>query len=156
MHELILFLFYAYIVSVLIITIVPTPVSLTANVHVDRTNLTPVANTVKQLETARAAHNRPEIVHLLENAVGNLILLIPLGILLPLISPKMNSGKKVILASLIFSFSIELTQFISKYFGMYRTADVDDIILNTLGGLLGFMLLHWWGLRKRSGNMAVA
>jgi glycopeptide antibiotics resistance protein len=148
-QELVLFVFYVYITSVLIITVVPVAMSRKVDSTVDRTNLTPVINSAKHFEKAQAANNSIETKHLLENTVGNLVLFIPLGILLPLVAKKIDSAKKIILVSFIFSACIELTQFIWRYFGIYRTADIDDIILNTAGGFLGFVLVYWWVLRKR-------
>jgi len=48
----------------------------------------------------------------------------------------------VILYSLIISFSIEVYQTIFTYFGltMFRQFNVDDILLNTLGAILGFYI----------------
>ena len=52
---------------------------------------------------------------------------------------------KVALASLAFSAFIELGQLTGLFFvfrGSYRLCDVDDLMLNTLGGLLGGELVH--------------
>lgn len=76
--------------------------------------------------------------------VLNVILFVPLGLLLPLMTRKELQAKRVALRCLAASAAIELTQL-----GMYiafrngRGADVDDLISNTLGGVLGFLILRW-------------
>ncbi|MGM0846647.1 MAG: VanZ family protein [Bacillota bacterium] len=71
----------------------------------------------------------------IENLVGNIIGFAPLGFLLPLISIRFHNLKSVSLASLCLSLAFEVTQFVFK-FGSF---DVDDAILNTLGGILGYL-----------------
>ena len=54
-----------------------------------------------------------------------------------------NNLKQVLIKSLLLSLFFELTQLSGLYFiyqGNYRLFDVDDLITNTLGGLLGFLL----------------
>lgn len=74
---------------------------------------------------------------------GNVLLFMPMGFFLPLIFKKISSCRKILLVSFICSLSIELTQLaISLMYGFtYKYCDIDDIILNTLGGLLGFLIL---------------
>jgi Glycopeptide antibiotics resistance protein len=68
------------------------------------------------------------------NLWANLLLFSPLGIFLPLLIKKCNSLLYVLGIGFITSFSIEFIQF---FIG--RRADIDDIILNLLGVLLGFI-----------------
>ena len=54
-----------------------------------------------------------------------------------------NNLKQVLIKSFLLSLFFELTQLSGLYFiyqGNYRLFDVDDLITNTLGGLLGFLL----------------
>ena len=54
-----------------------------------------------------------------------------------------NNLKQVLIKSFFLSLFFELTQLSGLYFiyqGNYRLFDVDDLITNTLGGLLGFLL----------------
>lgn len=76
----------------------------------------------------------PTIFDPLKIVVGNILLFIPFGFLLPFLI-KIRHVKITILGFLT-SFCIELIQFSF----MYRVADVDDLILNTLGVNLGFFL----------------
>jgi len=66
--------------------------------------------------------------------VLNVFLFMPLGFLLPLIWPKMNKLWCVLLSGLSFSLLIEISQIWS-----HRATDVDDLIMNTTGAVLGFL-----------------
>lgn len=81
----------------------------------------------------------------------NVLLFVPLGMLLPLVFPrKFNRFWKVSLCAFCATLAIETIQY---FIG--RSADVDDVIANALGGMLGFCLLRlcdslfyrraWWG-----------
>lgn len=69
---------------------------------------------------------------------GNLALLVPFGFFYALFS-KVSSIKKAALYTFLVALSIESSQFlISLILGFtYRSASVDDLLLNTLGGVLG-------------------
>ena len=64
--------------------------------------------------------------------LGNLVMLMPLGFMLPFI--KKVSMKQVLLISLCFSAFIELTQFITGRGLM----EFDDVFNNTVGAVLGY------------------
>lgn len=74
---------------------------------------------------------------------GNFIMLFPLGYLIPIMFNKKINFKLIILIIFSISLSIESTQFIIGKFITYnyRSFDIDDIILNTLGGILGYLIL---------------
>ncbi|MCL6667473.1 VanZ family protein [Streptomyces panaciradicis] len=75
--------------------------------------------------------------------VANVILTVPLGMLLPLMSARAGSKGRVTALTAVVSLSIELTQLL-----MYivcnnaRLTDVTDLVVNTLGGLIGYVVLH--------------
>ena len=66
-----------------------------------------------------------------------MLLLVPFGFLLPLISHKTRSFWRVAKYGILFSLSIELTQYL---FSDIRTANIDDLILNTIGCMVGFLV----------------
>lgn len=78
------------------------------------------------------------------NLVGNVVGFMPFGFFLPLLSNKNKNGYRVAIFSLFFSLLVELTQLIFKL-GCF---DVDDILLNTLGGVLGY-LMYFTGKKIR-------
>lgn len=71
----------------------------------------------------------------LKNCILNVLLFIPLGILLPVIWARFDSLKSVLLWALCFSALIELMQLFN-----FRTTDVNDLITNTAGAALGYLL----------------
>ena len=139
-QELILSLFFLYVVSVLAMTIVPLPFTQFRNPTANDFNVTPVVNTVRELFATFTPRTKYMTGHLLKNILGNIALFIPLGIFLPLFSIRFYSLKKVLLIALCCSLLIEITQYISKFFGSYRSVDIDDIILNSFGAFLGFII----------------
>ena len=68
------------------------------------------------------------------NVVGNIILFIPFGFILSYFV-KAKKIKHVVIPSFIVSLSAELIQY-----QIGRAFDVDDILLNTIGALIGFMI----------------
>lgn len=70
------------------------------------------------------------------NLAGNVIGFMPFGALLPILARSVRRYWKVILLSFEVSALIEVSQLVFQV-GCF---DVDDIILNTLGGLLGYIL----------------
>lgn len=71
-----------------------------------------------------------------DNLFGNILAFMPLGMLIPLAFPGMERFFEILLHSFWLSLCIELFQLVS-HFGAF---DVDDILLNTLGGVLGFVI----------------
>lgn len=65
----------------------------------------------------------------------NILLFVPLGLLLPLLWPDMRKLKEVFINSFGFSLLLELSQLCNN-----RCTDVDDLLLNTLGALMGYGL----------------
>lgn len=72
----------------------------------------------------------------IRNLLGNLGLLLPLGLLGPIALPALDRWWRVVLAALALSATIELIQLVVPD----RSADIDDVIVNTAGALLGFAL----------------
>jgi glycopeptide antibiotics resistance protein len=72
----------------------------------------------------------------IENLVGNVIGFIPFGFICPLLSKKFRTLRVIVLSTFTLSLSYEVIQVLFE-FGSF---DVDDLILNTLGGVLGYIL----------------
>ncbi|HUS01253.1 MAG TPA: VanZ family protein [Chitinophagaceae bacterium] len=141
-------LFVLYVVFVLCLTLLPIPITRVDNPNAMDINVVPVINTVKQSFDMFLRHNTFKRLHVIENIIGNIVLFAPLGIFLPLLSRKFYSLKRMIVTAFICSLSIELIQLIGRQFGNYRTVDIDDIILNTLGAILGYFIVRWLLERK--------
>ncbi|MFA6282409.1 MAG: VanZ family protein [Candidatus Omnitrophota bacterium] len=79
----------------------------------------------------------------------NIILFVPLGFLAPLIWPNLNKIKYAFLAWASFSLLIELSQLLN-----YRSTDVDDLLMNTFGAIIGYLLFRIFSrLTKRSDKV---
>ena len=70
------------------------------------------------------------------NLFGNIILFIPLGIMLPVLRDGLKRIYICVPVICFCSFFVEVIQYLTHS----GSADADDIILNTAGGLIGFVL----------------
>lgn len=104
-----------------------------------RTNLTGSYhyNLIPFLEIRRFIVYRKKLgmLAVLVNLLGNVAAFLPFGFFLPALSEKNRSFFYVTLMSFEFSLLIECIQLFSKV----GSFDVDDMILNTLGGSIGFL-----------------
>lgn len=74
----------------------------------------------------------------------NIIMTIPFGIGLPFVS-KLRTLKKVTIAGALFSCMIEALQLFEAVFThgfIFRVIDINDVICNTAGAVIGFLLLY--------------
>lgn len=72
--------------------------------------------------------------------VPNVLMLVPLGVLLPLTSARPLSPARAAGLAFLVSLAIEAAQLLCYLlFNNGRSVDVNDLIANTLGGLLGFL-----------------
>jgi glycopeptide antibiotics resistance protein len=84
----------------------------------------------------------PELV--IQQLLGNVVLFVPLGFLLPLLSTRYRRFALTAAVGLSVSVGIELVQFAQLLtLSSRRSADVDDVILNVTGACLGYLL--WRG-----------
>lgn len=74
--------------------------------------------------------------HLFYNVVGNCVWFIPMGILVPTLFKKKRSLWKVTLIGILTSMSIEGLQ----YLLCTGVTDIDDVIFNTLGTIMGYWI----------------
>ena len=71
----------------------------------------------------------------MRNLFGNLALLLPLGLLGPIALPALDRWWRIALVALLYSVAIELIQRLVPA----RSADIDDVIVNVAGALLGYL-----------------
>ena len=97
------------------------------------------------------------IVHLFDvydgwliNIIGNVTMFIPVGLIWPLCFKKLDTLGKTILAGAGFSLFIEITQL--PFYD--RCSDIDDLIMNTAGILIGALIYFGVkGLKKRKNRI---
>lgn len=71
------------------------------------------------------------------NIVGNVLCFVPFGFILPIISRRGKHWYNTFLLSFLFSLGIETVQLVFKV----GSFDVDDMFLNTVGGITGYLLV---------------
>lgn len=78
----------------------------------------------------------------LKEILGNVLIFIPIGLLLPIIFEKLRSWKNILLCSVLLSVGIETVQLAESLITRIpgHAVDIDDVILNFTGGVLGFLL----------------
>jgi len=71
----------------------------------------------------------------MRNLFGNLALLLPLGLLGPIALPALDRWWRIALVALLYSIAIEVIQLAVPD----RSADIDDVIVNVTGAVLGYL-----------------
>ena len=120
-----------YIVLVLSVTIFPIPFQIDG--YDFEYNFIPTASIISEFSFGLSSAIR--------TVGGNILMLVPFGVLLPLIS-KNKSFLNALIFSAVFSVSIEILQFIiGLLIGYrYRQVDIDDLLLNILGAVIGYLI----------------
>ncbi|MFD8424041.1 VanZ family protein [Streptomyces sp. NPDC059466] len=109
------------------LTLEPSPAS-KALIH---TNLHPG-------RSLRAYLDQPALRDAVKQIGGNILLGVPFGVLLPVLVPRTRGILRVVLLTAAVMLLVELAQ---GAFITGRAFDIDDVILNTTGALVGYLLL---------------
>ena len=86
---------------------------------------------------------------LLLNLIGNCTMFIPSGIVIPCLYRNLRSFRKTVLTGFLISLTIEIIQLPFAV----RASDIDDLILNTAGIMIGYgiyALVRCLGRRKKA------
>lgn len=143
--------FAIYLLSMLHLVIFPIEVNLG-----EYRNLTP---------WYKAANFIPILTIDVKTFVLNVIMLVPFGMYLPFLNRRIQSIKQAARLGFYVSLSFELTQLVIRILlGSGRSTDINDLIANTLGAVIGFLLIrkvskislaqsvfHKFSLEKRAG-----
>ena len=145
---LIIYSFILYLITAYFLVILPLPTfEEVANMTGATTQLIPFAFIGDIIENANEITNFNTFINFFKNSsvyvvLFNIVLTIPFGMYLRYYFK--CSLKKTFFLSFLLSLFFELTQLSGLYFiypRPYRLFDVDDLILNTLGGVLGYFIL---------------
>jgi glycopeptide antibiotics resistance protein len=117
----------AFAVVLAKLTLQPSP----ASEALTHTNLHPGS-------TLRAYLDQPELRDAVRQIGGNLLLGVPFGILVPVVAPRTRGVLRVLLLTAIVMLLVEFAQ---GALVTGRAFDIDDVILNTAGALVGYLLL---------------
>lgn len=82
------------------------------------------------------------------NVVGNIAVFIPMGIFLPVVTKRCKN----VFFTVLFSFEISLLAEIIQLVTKVGSFDVDDLLLNTLGGLCGYVFWRLWMRFRGAGK----
>lgn len=107
-----------------------------------RYNLTPMKTIARYIENYESFG----VSIILINLAGNIVAFIPLGFLLPLVFKR--TGRLVVITriTLLTSITAEICQYIFNVGGL----DIDDVLLNTVGGVLGYLVYTLVGNRNKT------
>ncbi|PAZ11388.1 hypothetical protein CLM62_36025 [Streptomyces sp. SA15] len=117
----------AFAVVLARLTLQPSP----ASVALAHTNLHPG-------RSLQAYLDQPALRDAVKQIGGNLLLGVPFGLLLPVLAPRTLGILRVLLLTAIVMLLVECAQ---GALVTGRAFDVDDVILNTTGALVGYLLL---------------
>lgn len=139
--QVLIFLFFSYVVGVVAVTLFPLPIQSELIQH-RREAGSYISNNYIPFKTIVETIGSGSIRGTIRALGGNLVLLMPLGIFLPLFGKQFMILNKVTLLAIAISIGIESAQFtISSLLGFsYRMTNIDDVILNTLGAAVGFII----------------
>lgn len=107
--------------------------------------------------------SQPAIRDTVKQLGGNIVLGMPFGALLPVLAPRTRGLVRVILATALVMLLVELVQ---GALITGRAFDIDDVILNSTGAMLGYLIVgrrlgravhprrrHWWQRGARAESM---
>lgn len=84
----------------------------------------------------------------LANLLGNIIGFVPFGFMMPVISVKRRNFFTMAFLSFLLSLIIESIQLVLRV----GSFDVDDLLLNTVGGIMGYVLFRTFSKYRRKNN----
>lgn len=152
-REVLVNLFFVYILMVIIMVLFPVEIIFDRSeiLYNNRVNFIPV---VKAFDLFNGGQGISWDVAF-KNIFGNLMLLFPLGVVLPALFKKFNRLSVIAFIGFIVSLSIETLQYLESFISeSYRISDIDDVILNTIGVVLGYMF--FMGLIKKRNFFVTA
>ncbi|MFJ9738526.1 VanZ family protein [Streptomyces sp. NPDC101166] len=117
----------AFAVVLARLTLEPSPAS-EALIH---TNMKPG-------RSLRAYLDQPELRDAVKQIGGNLLLGVPFGVLVPVVAPQTRGVLRVLLLTAAVMLLVECAQ---GALVTGRAFDIDDVILNTTGALIGYLLI---------------
>jgi len=111
--------------------------------HFETSNIIPFATIIGYISGIISNDINTSIVII--NLVTNLLLFAPMGFFIPMLfQDKIKNTKQFVLVMVILTLLIEILQFIT-----YRgSTDIDDIILNTIGASIVYMLMKTKFIKK--------
>lgn len=94
-------------------------------------------------------NNNISVTRILENVLGNIAIFIPFGLLVPIIQK--DKSPKIMLYGLITSAIIEIIQYVFAL----GSSDIDDLVFNTLGTIIGYVLYKIIRQKSRTDTSSI-
>lgn len=107
------------------------PAPLPASEALTHTNLHPG-------RSLKAYLDQPALRDAVKQIGGNILLGVPFGVLVPVVAPRTRGVLRVLVLTAVVMLLVESAQGVLV---TGRAFDVDDVILNTTGALIGYLLL---------------
>lgn len=133
LREIAISIFFIYFLIVIYLTICKMDmlqINLQNRVYI---NYIPFVETIKMFQD-----NFMGIGNAIYNIMGNILLFVPLGFFIPLLFKNKNKIVNIVLYGFCASLAIEIIQLSTAI----NVTDIDDIIFNTLGAVLGFFTFN--------------
>lgn len=131
--------FTVYIAAVVTVVFMPFPIKLMPGEPCSDfpINLTPFATISHEWETNVGTDH---FLYFFRLVIGNVLLFIPLGFLAPYLWKRLREAKFALVLFLSIPACIELLQLVNgvRIGSLYRSVDVDDVLLNFTGALIGY------------------
>ena len=150
LHLIVLSILVAYLVGVFVVTII-----LRSYDDETKINLIPfrslylltrqLVHSAKTWGIKNIPHELTFMAKGLRNFFGNILLLIPLGYLVPILRENFNRRWKAGVLGIGLSMAIEIVQLVSHR-GFF---DLDDVLLNSFGCVIGWLCYNRW-LREKT------
>ena len=119
-------------------------------------------NNLRPGDSIRNYLAQPALRDTIKQLGGNIVLGMPFGALLPALVPRTRGLLRVMLATAVVMLAVELVQ---GTLVQGRAFDIDDVILNSTGAVLGYLIIgrrlgravhpqrpHWWHRFSRSAS----
>jgi len=141
-QQILPFVLFVYLLGVIAVTLFPIPITpaMLEQRHMNPGqqfyNLVPLSTVWFMIQQ----HN----LNAIANLAGNVALFVPFGFLVPLVFTNLARASKIVPLGFAVTFLVESCQFLISYTMdiFFRSFDVDDMILNTLGVVVGYLLLR--------------
>lgn len=150
----IIFILGVYILLLIGVTLFPMRLGINMGNSYLAVNYIPFKSTIDDIATIGKGSFSVgfDIKLLMRNIGGNILLLLPIGILFPVLWDKFRNLKSTIVAGIIISIVIESIQLIQNILMLgIRVVDIDDVIFNIIGVVIGyyiFKLIYGTSLRN--------
>lgn len=109
-------------------------------------NLIPFKTIINYISAFNSLYSTRNV---LLNLLGNLVALMPMAFFSPLLFKKQSKFKNFVITNVLIVLCIEITQLLTAS----GSCDIDDVILNTLGAVIMYFILHINFIKKIIDNI---